>query len=330
MKKEAMNHWERFRAAVQGAETDRTAISLWRHWATQEETPLALVYSTVRWQREYDWDMIKVTPRGTYGVEDWGAVRQYVPNPGGIQTIGKTAISAPADYARLPRLDVQQGCLGEQLAAMRLIADELGDSAPYLMTVFGPLTLALKLAGNRLLADLRREPALVKEGLQTITDTMIDYCRASLAAGADGIFYATQAASYRLLNAAEHEEFSAYFDRQLLDAIRPEAEFLMLHNHGEDTMFEVLAGYPVDAINWHDRLVGPSLAEARALYDGLLVGGVDEWNTLLNGTPAEVEAEIQQAIDQVDGRGLMIGPGCVVPTTTPPANLLAARRAVLR
>lgn len=328
--KEEMNHWERLRAATRGQETDRPAISLWRHWATQEETPLALVYSTVRWQREYDWDMIKITPRGTYGVEDWGAVRQYVPNLGGIQTIGKTAISEPADYARLKRLDVHQGCLGEQLEAMRLIAEELGGSAPFLMTVFSPLTLAIKLAGNRVLADLRREPDLVKEGLQTITDTMTDYCRASLAAGANGIFYATQAASYRLLNEAEHAEFGEAFDRQLLGALREEAEFLWLHNHGEDTMFEVLARYPVDAINWHDRQVGPSLAEARKLYGGMLVGGVNEWHTLVNGSPAEVQAEIRQAIDQVNGRGLLIGPGCVVPTTTPPLNLLAARQAVQR
>jgi uroporphyrinogen decarboxylase len=328
--KEEMTHWERLRAAIRGEETDRTPISLWRHWATQEETTLALVYSTVRWQREYDWDMIKVTPRGTYGVEDWGAVRQYVPNAGGVQTVGKTAISAPTDYARLAQLDVEQGCLGEQLDAMRLIAEELGDSAPYVMTVFSPLTLAIKLAGNRVLADLRRDPELVKEGLQTITDTMIDFCRASLAAGADGIFYATQAASYRLLNAAEHREFGGHFDRQLLAAIRPEAEFLILHDHGEDTMFDTLTQYPVDAINWHDRLVGPSLGEARNRYGGMVVGGVHEWKTLLTGTPAEVEAEIHEAIDQVNGRGLMIGPGCVVPTTTPPANLLAARQAVLR
>ena len=327
--KEEMTHWERFRAAIKGEETDRPAISLWRHWATQEETPLALAYSTVRWQREYDFDMVKITPRGTYGVEDWGAVRQYVPNPGGIQTIGKTAISEPADYARLKRLDVNKGCMGEQLTAMRLIADELGRDAPFLMTVFSPLTLAIKLAGNRVLADLRRDPELVKAGLQTITDTMIDYCRASLAAGADGIFYATQAGSYRLLNAAEHKEFGEAYDLQLLNAIRPEAEFLLLHNHGEDTMFETLASYPVDALNWHDRQVGPSLAEARHHFGGMLAGGVYEWQTLLYGTPAEVEAEIHEAIDQLGGRGIMISPGCVVPTSTPPANLTAARQAVL-
>jgi uroporphyrinogen decarboxylase len=93
-------------------------------------------------------------------------------------------------------------------------------------------------------------------------------------------------------------------------------------------MIDVLANYPVDAFNWHDRLVGPSLAEARSKLPGMLVGGVDEWNTLLKDSPADVEAEIQEAIGQVDGRQLMIGPGCVLPVTTPVKNILAARKVV--
>ena len=325
-----MTHWERVRAALKGEETDRVPISLWRHWPTHEETMLGLVACTVRWQREYDFDLIKVTPRGTYSVEDWGAVAQYFPNANGVQSIVKTAISAPEDYARLERLDVQQGCLGEQLEATRRIVDELGHDAPYVMTVFSPLTVALKLAGQRALADLRRDPDLVKEGLQTIAETVVDFCKESIKAGVDGIFFATQAASFRLLNQAEHKEFGEYFDRMVLDAVRPEAEILIAHIHGEDTMIDALASYPVDAFNWHDRLVGPSLAEARSRLPGMLVGGLNEWNTLLNDSPADVEAEIQNAIDQLDGRQLLLGPGCVLPVTTPVKNIRAARQAVER
>ncbi len=323
-----MTHWERFRAALKGEETDRVAISLWRHWPTHEETMLGLVACTVRWQKEYDFDMIKVTPRGTYSVEDWGAVAQYFPNANGVQSIVKTAISAPEDYARLERLNVHKGCLGDQLEATRRIVDELGHDAPYLMTVFNPMTVALKMAGPRLLADMRRHPDLVKEGLQTIAETVIDFSLESIKAGVDGIFFATQSCSYRQLNDDEHKEFSEYFDRLVLDAVRPEAEILLLHIHGEDTMIDTLASYPVDAFNWHDRLVGPSLAEARAKLPGMLVGGVNEWNTLLNDTPADVEAEIQDAIDQLDGRQLMLAPGCVLPVTTPVKNIMTARQAV--
>jgi uroporphyrinogen decarboxylase len=261
-------------------------------------------------------------------VEDWGAEAGYFPNANGVQSVVKHAISEPADYARLERLNVNQGCLGDQLEAMRLIVDELGHEAPYVMTVFSPLTAAQKMAGNRVFADLRRHPDLVKQGLQTITEVITDFCRESIRAGANGIFYATQAASYRLLNEAEHKEFGEYYDRLLLDAIRPEAEIQILHIHGEDTMVDVLSGYPMDAFNWHDRLVGPSLAEARDRLPGMLVGGVNEWQTLLNDSPAEVTAEIHDAIEQLDGRGMMVGPGCVLPITTPVKNITAARQAV--
>jgi len=41
-----------------------------------------------------------------------------------------------------------------------------------------------------------------------------------------------------------------------------------------------------------------------------------------------VQAEVRDAIAQVGGRGLIVGPGCVFPLNTPAAHLDAARRAV--
>ena len=47
-----------------------------------------------------------------------------------------------------------------------------------------------------------------------------------------------------------------------------------------------------------------------------------------DGTPEEIIAHIHEAIAEVDGKGLMIGPGCVVAQDCSDENLRAVRKAV--
>ena len=103
----------------------------------------------------------------------------------------------------------------------------------------------------------------------------------------------------------------------------------LLHIHGLNIMFDLLAGaYPVNIMNWHDRLTAPTLADARTKVHVALMGGINEWQTLVNGTPDQVTAEVQDAIKATGGRRFLVGAGCVVPIDTPEANLRAARAAV--
>jgi uroporphyrinogen decarboxylase len=84
----------------------------------------------------------------------------------------------------------------------------------------------------------------------------------------------------------------------------------------------------VHAINWHDRLTAPSLGEARARFTGGLVGGLGEGRTLLRGPAEAAAAEAREAIAQTGGRGILVGPGCVLPLATPDAHLSAVLAAV--
>ena len=323
-----MTHWERVRAAMRGQETDRAPISLWRHWPVKDEFPDGLAAATLDWQRTYDWDLIKLMPPGTYGIEDWGARTVFKPNDHGVRTVVQYGVTVLAQWPTLAQLDVGQGYLGNQVAAVELVAEEMRDNVPILQTIFSPLTTAYKLAGDRIFADLRLHPETFKEGLQIIAQTTARFALACIRAGAHGAFFASQCDTYRLLSEAEYREFGEAFDRIVLDAIRPEAEIILAHAHGHDIMFDLIASYPVDAINWHDRLTWPSLAEAQERFTGLVVGGINEWGTLLKGPPEAIRAEIQEAIAQTGGQRYMVGPGCVISTETPPQHIRAAREAV--
>ena len=323
-----MTHWERIRAALRGLDTDRVPIALWRHWPPDDETPEGLAAVTLRWQKMYDWDIVKLTPTGTYGIEDWGGRTVYTSADHGMRTVIRDGVASADEWPSLAQLDVTKNYLGRQIAAVRLVADEVKDGAPILQTVFGPLTTARKLAGDRVFTDLRLHPDKLKQGLQIIAETHARFLLESIRAGAHGVFYATQCDSYRLLTEAEYREFGETYDRIILDAVRPEAEIVMIHAHGLDIMFDLLSSYPADAINWHDRITAPTLSEGQKRFHGMVVGGINEWQTLLKGPDEAIRAEIQEAISQTKGRRFMIATGCVVPINTSPLNLRVARDAV--
>ncbi|MDZ4158370.1 MAG: uroporphyrinogen decarboxylase family protein, partial [Anaerolineaceae bacterium] len=100
------------------------------------------------------------------------------------------------------------------------------------------------------------------------------------------------------------------------------------HIHGEDIMFNQVADYPVQIINWHDRHTAPSLSEAQTQFAGAVCGGLRRWETMAVGDPQTIRAEACQAINQTGGRRFILGTGCVMPIITPHTNILAARHSV--
>src|SRR5437867_4499672 len=76
------------------------------------------------------------------------------------------------------------------------------------------------------------------------------------------------------------------------------------------------------------RFAALALAEGRAKTVGAVVGGLDQWKTLRDGTPEQARAEAQDAIAQTRGIGLIVGPGCVLPLDTPDANVAAVVQAL--
>ncbi len=318
-----MDHWSRIEGAIAGQPTDRVPVALWRHFPVDDQDVGKLAARTLEWQRKWDFDLVKFMPSGTYSVEDWGAQSVYEPNFNGARTIAAAGVQRAADWRRLARLDPKKGVLGAQNEALARAAKEMGGAVPILQTVFSPLTTARKLAGEALLEQLRSDPDAVEAGLRTITDTSIDFSLAALAAGAHGLFFATQLATADVLSVPEYQRFGVPYDLEVFKALEKKTRFSMLHLHGENVMFDLLAGYPVQMINWHDRLTAPSLEIALNKFKGIVVGGVEERELLVSGSGQAVRAQVRDAIAQTGGRRLVVGPGCVVAIAAPERNIRA-------
>jgi hypothetical protein len=63
-------------------------------------------------------------------------------------------------------------------------------------------------------------------------------------------------------------------------------------------------------VNWADRAAGPPIREVARWLKPAICGGVDNLNTLVNGTPQQVRDEVIDAVGQAAGRPIMIAPGC--------------------
>lgn len=325
-----MNKRERLLAASRREPTDRIPVAFWRHFPGDDQRPADLAQATIAFQEKFDFDFVKVSPSNGFAGQDWGAKTAFRGNMEGTRDYLERPIKQPADWRKLQPLDISKGALGSAVETLRLLKVRWGDSVPFIQTVFNPLMVARYLRGDAFwTTDLREHTADFRAGLEVITDTVSRYAKASIEAGAAGLFFATQSATYRLLSAAEYREFGVPYDQKVLAAASG-AWFNVLHLHGDDVMFDIAKEYPVQAVNWHDRTTKPSLREARSLFGGALLGGTAQHGTLLQGDPQDVAAEVRDAIAQTGGgSGLIVGAGCVLPIPTPDSNLRAAVGAVI-
>jgi uroporphyrinogen decarboxylase len=323
----SMTKRERLEATIVGAPVDRPAVALWRHWPADDQRAADLARATLDFQHTYDFDFVKCMPSSNYCIADWGAGSRWLGNIEGTREWGPRVIQQPEDWSELQVLDPYTGMLAEACHALEGIGQGLEVGTPFIQTIFNPLAQAKNLAGPLLTPHLRQHPAALKEGLETITGSIVRFIEAAKPTGLAGIFLALQHATYDLLSEAEYREFGRPYDLRVLEAAN-DLWFNLLHVHGSHIMFDLVADYAVQAVNWHDRETSPSLAEALTRFDGALVGGLHRIETMLRGTPELVRAGVQDALEQTGGRRLIIGTGCVTFTNTPLGNILAARTAV--
>lgn len=325
-----MTKRERVSAALAGGPVDRIPISFWRHFPDIDLDPMALADALLRFHRRYDLDFIKVMPNGVYCVEDWGCEIAYQGGSGGARTCVRHAVRRIEDWTGLRRQDPSAPALARELRCLRAVCAGKGDDAPVLQTIFSPFTVARKVAGPDLVCEtMLRDPGRLHAAMDVITATVEAYVGACLEAGADGVFFATQAATPDVLTPEEHRQFVEPYDRRVLAAARARGAIVLFHLHGDRPYLAGLAPlYPVQALNWHDRRTSPSLAEALGQVSQTLVGGLEEGGSMVTDSPAAVRSQVCDAVAQCHGRRLIVGPGCVMDLRVPEANLAAARQAV--
>lgn len=331
-----MNRVERVKAALELKEVDRAPVSAWMHFSEVDQDPRTLAETQVEFNEKYDYDFIKLMPFGTYSIQDWGAKLKIYCDKYKEPIVADTAIKDIEDWANIKKLSGVHGNWGKQLQLAQEVSKLVNGETPFIQTIFSPLTTAKKLAGDRLFSDIKERPELVHQALQNITDTTIDFIKRNIEVGVSGFFFATQCASYDVMEEEVFREFGEKYDLQVINSYASETYFNVVHMHGDNIMFDIIKDYPCNCLNWHDRHTKPSLKEARELTSKCFLGGIREVPYFVNGvlqydsimansTEEEIKEHVIEALEELNGIGIMIGPGCVADPKTSEINLKAIR-----
>jgi uroporphyrinogen decarboxylase len=326
-----MTKLERVQAVLQGRKPDRPPVSFWYHFGPQYVSGQPAVDAHIAHLEKYDLDFLKV-------MNDTGYPRDTGP------------IERPADLARLRVHTVDAPEFAGQLAVIEGLAKRLKGQVLMTATVFnawailrgmveppkmhhGPPVMSpvLDVRDERLTELLRADRQVVGEALRKIGQSLADLARASIEAGADGIFLSVRDdwVDTDRNGPGTYDELVADTDRLILDAAAP-GRFNMLHACGRPLNFQRFAAYPnVQVMNWADRAAGPSIVDVKDHLRPAIAGGVDNLGTLATGTPQDVASEVRDALQQAADRPILVTPGCTYdPAAVPEANLRAMVEAV--
>ncbi|MCH8995098.1 MAG: hypothetical protein IH959_09070 [Chloroflexi bacterium] len=322
-----MNKRERVLAAIRGDEVDRPPVSFWGHDFLREWSAEELAAAMLESVRTFDYDYLKVNPRATYYAEAWGCRYRSANDPARGPEVESWVLHQTADLEAVRSVDGASGPFGEQLEALRLIADGLQGEVPFVQTVFSPLSVLGRLANDRELVHgwMSEAPDALHAALAAVTETLSSYARSCLDAGADGIFFATtEWGTYDACTEEQYQAFGRAYDVPVLEAVAG-APMNVLHVCRPNNMLELLLDYPAAVVNWAVHAPGnPSLAQVQAKTEKAVMGGVDERHTLLDGPPDAVREQVREARRATGGRGFLLAAGCSVSPQTPAEHLRAA------
>jgi len=322
-----MNPVERVVAVLEGRRPDRPPYSHWRHFSAAEVYGRPAVEAHVAHLQRFDLDFLKIMNDNPY------------PHAAPVRSV--------EDLQELRPLRGDEHGFGRQLELIADLKTVLGDQVLMICTLFNAWAVLRKLIrptqshGPPNLHAAQDEPSrtmhefiaqdepVVRGALGAIGANLANFARRCLAAGADGVYLSVRDDWVRTPSRPGlFEELVTPSDLRILDAVR-EARFNMLHVCGRPLELRRLSEYPVHALHWADRAAGPSLAEAAEWAKPALCGGVDNLDTLPNGSAEDCAREVRDALRQTAPRPILLAPGCTYDPDTPEANLRAMGDAAL-
>ena len=307
-----MNKCERIKYTIEGKEVDKVAYSFWTHLPKVDLDPIKLANETYDFYREYDIDFIKTMNNGMYAIEDFDCEIDYSEiRKGGVAKLIETPITFGKDWLNIEEKRSNKGALNRELTSLKRLVKNVQGEAPILFTIFSPITIADKLSRGKIFKHI--EEWFSKEihiALEEITKTTTSLIKDAIEIGIDGIFFASQTASYDKTCEKTYKEFGLKYDLKVLESASS-LWFNTIHAHGNNIMFDILKDYPVSVFNWH---IGETLPEPDVAYqmtNKCLMGGLKRMD-ITNRNKNEIMNQIYKTLKVMDRKNIILTPGCVI------------------
>ena len=203
-----MSNWtkrERMEAVLNGELADRPPITCYHHFTSLEHGGAKLMADTfLDFQRQYDWDCVKMNPRAVYYYEAWGNTYDYEHYNDVVPTRTFNLVHDYKDLDKIEEMTGNEPIWEEQYETARLVVEGVKGEVPVFAGAFTPIGILLNLCGYRSVGRYRESPRnesnLIKlcqehpkevhRALKNIANTMAKYCENMRKTGVDGVFYA--------------------------------------------------------------------------------------------------------------------------------------------
>ncbi len=245
-----------------------------------------------------------------------------------------TFIKSPDDYAKIERIDpTKSPRMKEAIKYCDILMNEIGSTVAQMAFVYGPLgILSMMRSAERLFVDCMKHKEAVIQGMEIITDVLIDYIKALTKTGVHAVVLDTLFASQCIMSKKLWMETEGPFARRIADAVREGGSMVIVHNCGNGVYFDaqIETMQPVAISFAYTPDDCKDMAEMKEKYGDkvALIGYVDPaWHMFL-GNPEQVKQECKRQIEELaKGGGYILSTGCEFPPNGSLLNAIAMMEA---
>jgi MtaA/CmuA family methyltransferase len=232
--------------------------------------------------------------------------------------LARPLVVEPADLRRLRRPDptTRDSRMDDRVRGVRELADAAGEKCLVLGWVDMPFAEACAICGvSNFMILLYENPELAREILEFLTDVVIDFAHAQVAAGAPMVGAGDAAAS--LISPAHYREFALPYEQRVCAAVGKAGGMVKLHVCGDTTaLLPDMATCGAQLFNVDHCVDFAAARDAYAEAGVCFKGNLDPVADMLQATPDTCAARAAECLRLARGTRYMLSPGCEVPAAT--------------
>jgi uroporphyrinogen decarboxylase len=272
----------------------------------------------------YEADTIGSGP-GLFGIAEAIGAKLAFPDAG-VPFVTAPGITSYDDLDRMSIIDPQRsGRLPIMLEALKIVQDTVKDRVNVGCSVGGPITTAAAVRGTEnFLRDMHRCPEEVHKLLQFVTNNVICFIDALYAMGIKPSI-AEPTASGTMMSAKQFREFAKPYLKQYADHISKRyGSGPFLHICGDTKkIWEDMIDLGATVLSLDNQV--DMVAAKEEVGSRVCLSGNIKPNTIWQGTPAQVKAEVKECLRLTYGspKGFILASGCGLALGSPTENVIA-------
>jgi uroporphyrinogen decarboxylase len=229
-------------------------------------------------------------------------------------------IQKPEDWKKLPLFD--KDFFQPQLDAVEGLVKAAKDEAVVIVTLYSAFMCAGHATNGLITEHLQENPEQTKKGLEIATESLLLFVRECIKLGVDGFYASTQGGeSSRFENYNLFLDYIKPFDLVLMEEINRACIFNVLHvcdyKYGYDDLAPFL-DYPGHIVNCNPNVGSKTLSgrQISDLFGRPYMGGLERKGVISTGSPAEVETEVKNVLQDTPDKFMLAADCTLLPGTS--------------